>query len=67
MDESQWHDEGNRSWRIRRRFAIIPRRTFDCGWRWLCCLYWWECVWGWGFHDRWPYRHHDNIQLAGLP
>lgn len=53
---SPWVDEGHRSWRWVPRRAWLPRRTFDDGWIWFGQAYWiWECMWGWGFHDRYPY------------
>ena len=32
-------------------FAILPTRTRDAGWIWLCCFHWVLHEWGWGFGD----------------
>lgn len=55
-----WVDEPHRSWRWTRRRAWYPRRMFDVGWIWLRRYWLWECKWGWGFHDRYPYRFKSS-------
>lgn len=60
-----WVDEGHRSYRWVRRFAIIPRYTLDAGW--TVGRFWvWECVWGWGFHDRHKYKSPLNVPAAPI-
>lgn len=57
-----WTIEGHRDWRWVRTLALWPTRTFDAGWVWPGQHYWrWQCSWGWGFWDDYPYRNKESI------
>lgn len=50
-----WTKEDDRSWRWRPAFAFRPVKTFDRGWIWCRPYSRWQCSWGWGFFDDYPY------------
>jgi hypothetical protein len=53
--DQRWTNEAHRSWRWLRWFAWHPVKTFDAGWIWLRPYWRWQCSWGWGFFDDYPY------------
>lgn len=57
-----WIESDFCSRRTTRHFAWLPVRTFDAGWVWLKRYWVHERVWGWGFHDKFPYLKWDNVE-----
>jgi hypothetical protein len=53
--KTPWIEEGYRSYRWLPAFAWRPIRTFDKGWIFWKPYWRWQCSWGWGFFDDYPY------------
>lgn len=50
-----WNYEEWRAWRWRDSFAWLPVNTIDAGWVWFKGYHRWQCIWGWGFFEDFPY------------
>lgn len=66
--KTPWIDTPHESYRWVRKFAWLPVRTFDHGWIHFKAYWVHEKVWGWGFHDKYPYLFRtqtvDNTPAA---
>lgn len=59
--DSGWVHTDAYSKKVKKRFAYFPVKTFDDGWIWLKPYYLHEHIYGWGFHDKLPYRYKSQL------